>query len=85
MELRKIADRDVYDLDVSGDEGVAELEGDVWTVVFTNPDNGDKSSRPMLADQKTCTVTVGTGYTGTADVVVSDDAGNEIEDSVTFG
>lgn len=86
MFVKKISDdRDVYDLDVTEHEGVDDLVGEVWHVVFSNPETGDKSAREMIASQRTCTVTVASGYTGSDEVTVTDEDGASVKGSVTFG
>lgn len=71
-ELTKLStNKDVWEFSVE-DEDTSALKPHVWDVVFENPENGDKSSRHMFADQATCTVTVDRGYTGTDIVTVTD-------------
>jgi hypothetical protein len=85
MQVTLISDsKDVYEFSVE-DEDTSAFEGDLWEVVFENPADGDKSSRQMVAAQKTCTVTVEHGYVGEDIVTVTDAAGNEVQNTVAFG
>jgi hypothetical protein len=88
MGLTKISDsKDVWEYDVSGAEGIDNLNTDdpVWHVVFSNPGTGDKSARDLFSAQGTCTVTVAKGYEGEDDVTISDDSGNTATDHIVFG
>jgi len=78
----KLDNRDVYEIDYSDvDE---EIDGETVTAVFTNPADGDKSSRTAVNDGA-FTVTVAAGYTGTDEVTITGSDGGEVSGSIVFG
>jgi len=87
MPLTKLSsNKDVWEYDASEAEGIDTLVSThVWTVEFSNPLNGDKSTRGMLPHQQTCTITVAKGYEGEDDVTISDHNGNEAIVHIVFG
>jgi hypothetical protein len=80
VQATKVVNRDIYDVTYDGASG----EGIVHAKM-TNPDTGDVSTTDTKNDGA-FTVSVGTGYEGTADVEITDAAGHEIDSgTVTFG
>jgi hypothetical protein len=77
------AGTDVYDVDFSALDGIGDLEGEVYRVKFEG--RGDESDRLMFANQLSCTVKVASGSSLTDEATVSDENGNEVSGSVTFG
>lgn len=59
------------------------VEGATATVLATNPDTGDESSRGEVTNDGRCTLTFPFDYHGTADVVVQGSDGGTDSGTIT--
>ena len=76
--------KDIYELRLSHDE-LAELQGDVATVVFHSPETDEISSRYLVVEQGSCTFVVATGAAGWDNVTVTGSEGGEVQGNIAYG